>query len=88
MAIGVLRYLVEAGADVPGQVSVVSFDGTPLADFTHRSLSTVVAPMSEVGRQAFETLLDAMKGEIHRAAQHVLPVELPLRESLGPAPAA
>jgi len=88
MAVGVLRYLDEAGVDVPGQVSVVSFDGTPLADFTHRSLSTVVAPMSEVGRQAFETLLDAMKGETAQPRSIVLPVELRLRESIGPAPPA
>jgi len=88
MAVGVLRYLDETGVDVPGQVSIVSLDGTPLADFTHRSLSTVVAPMSEVGRQAFQTLLDAMKGEISEPRSIVLPVELRLRESIGPAPAA
>ena len=88
MAVGVLRYLDEAGIAVPGQVSIVSFDGTPFADFTHRSLSTVVTPMYEVGRRAFEMLLAAMKGQAPEPRSLVLPVELRLRESLGPAPAA
>ena len=88
MAVGVLRYLDEAGVDVPGQVSIASFDGTPFADFTHRSLTTVVTPMYEVGRQAFQTLLDAMKGGLAEPRSLILPVELRLRESIGPAPAA
>jgi len=85
-AVGVLRYLSEMGIDVPGRVSVGSFDGTPLADFTHRSLTTVATPMYEVGKQAFRTLLDAMKGDVYEPRSLVLPVELRLRESLGPAP--
>jgi LacI family transcriptional regulator len=85
-ALGVLRYLGEAGVDVPGQVSVGSFDGTPFADFTHRSLTTVATPRYEIGRQAFLTLLDAMKGHASTPRSLILPVELRLRESLGPAP--
>ena len=86
MAVGVLRYLDEAGVKVPEQASVASFDGTWFADFTHRSLSTVVTPMYEIGRQAFATLLDAMKGHLAAPRSLVLPVELRLRESIGPAP--
>jgi LacI family transcriptional regulator len=86
MAVGILRFLDEAGIDVPGQVSITSFDGTWFADFTHRSLTTVVTPMYEIGRQAFATLLDAMKGEIREPRSLVLPVQLRLRESIGPAP--
>ena len=71
---------------MPGQVSVGSFDGTPFADFTHRSLTTVATPMYEIGRQAFRTLLEAMKGNVAEPRSLILPVELRLRESLGPAP--
>jgi LacI family transcriptional regulator len=86
-AVGVLRYLDEAGVTVPGQVSIASFDGTPFADFVHRSLTTVVTPMYEIGRQAFATLLGAMRGELDAPRSLILPVELRLRESIGPAPA-
>jgi LacI family transcriptional regulator len=86
MAVGILRFLDEAGIDVPGQVSLTSFDGTWFADFTHRSLTTVVTPMYEVGRQAFATLLEAMRGEIPEPRSLLLPVTLRIRESIGPAP--
>jgi LacI family transcriptional regulator len=85
-AVGVLRYLDEVGVSVPRDVSIASFDGTPFADFVHCSLTTVVTPMYEIGRQAFQTLLEAMRGEIAAPRSLILPVELRLRESIGPAP--
>jgi LacI family transcriptional regulator len=84
-AVGVLRYLDEHGVDVPGRVSIGSFDGTPFADFTHRSLTTVATPMYEIGRQAFQTLLEAMQGSLPGPRSSILPVELRVRESIGPA---
>ncbi len=87
VAVGVLRCLDEAGVRVPEDVSIASFDGTPFADFTHRSLTTVVTPMYEIGRQAFWTLFEAMKGGLREPRSLILPVELRLRESIGPAPA-
>ena len=85
-AVGVLRYLDEIGVQVPRDVSIASFDGTPFADFVHRSLTTVVTPMYEIGHQAFQTLLEAMRGQIAQPRSLILPVELRLRESIGPAP--
>jgi LacI family transcriptional regulator len=71
---------------VPRDVSIASFDSTPFADFVHRNLTTVVTPMYEIGRQAFQTLLEAMKGGLAEPRSLILPVELRLRESIGPAP--
>jgi LacI family transcriptional regulator len=85
-AVGVLRYLAETGVPVPQAVSVGSFDGTPFADFTRPSLTTVATPMYEIGRQAFRTLLEAMQGKLPEPRSLILPVDLRLRESLGPAP--
>jgi DNA-binding LacI/PurR family transcriptional regulator len=67
-------------------VSIASFDGTPFADFMHCSLTTVVTPMYEIGRQAFHTLLEAMSGRLPEPRSLILPVHLRLRESIGPAP--
>lgn len=85
MAVGVLRYLGERGVNVPGDVSIASFDGTLFADYVHRSLTTVATPMYEIGRQAFGTLLEAMTGGLREPRSLILPVELRLRESIGPA---
>jgi LacI family transcriptional regulator len=85
VAVGVLRFLDEAGVDVPGEVSVVGFDGTPVGEFTHKSLSTVATPMYEIGRRAFALLREAMEGGDAAPQSVILPVELKLRESVGAA---
>ncbi len=87
VAVGTLRYLDEAGVAVPDEVSVVSFDGTAVGEFTHRSLSTVITPMYEIGKQAFDLLTGAMSGRYREPQSLILPVELKLRESIGTAPA-
>ncbi|MGH8598422.1 MAG: LacI family DNA-binding transcriptional regulator, partial [Gammaproteobacteria bacterium] len=35
VAVGLLRFLDEQGIDVPGSVSVISFDGTAVGEYTH-----------------------------------------------------
>mgnify|MGYP000107774409 CR=1 FL=1 len=85
VAVGVLRFLQEAGVPVPDDVSVVSFDGTAVGAFTHISLTTVVTPMYEIGKQALALLMGAMAGEYPEPQSLLLPVTLALRESIGPA---
>lgn len=87
VAVGLLRYLDEAGVDIPGAVSVVSFDGTAVGEYTHKSLTTVVTPMYEIGKQAFHLLAGSMAGEYHEPQSLILSVDLRLRESIGIVPA-
>ncbi|HWK29752.1 MAG TPA: LacI family DNA-binding transcriptional regulator [Solirubrobacter sp.] len=54
-AIGVLMRLREAGVDVPGQVSVAGIDDTRPARFV--GLTTVTAPLEEMGRRAAHAVL-------------------------------
>jgi LacI family transcriptional regulator len=86
VAVGLLRFLDEAKIDVPNDLSVVSFDGTAIGEFTHISLSTVITPMYELGKQAFNLLIGAMKGNFSDPQGLILPVELKLRESVSNAP--
>lgn len=85
VAVGLLRFFDETGIAVPGDISVVSFDGTAVGEFTHIRLSTVVTPMYEIGKQAYELLIGAMEGRHAEAQSLLLPVELRLRESIGQA---
>src|SRR5262249_9274029 len=82
VAVGLLRYLGERGVAVPDEVSVVSFDGSAVGEFTHISLSTVTTPMYEIGNQAFGLLVGAMAGKFDEPQSLILPVELKLRESV------
>lgn len=83
VAVGLLHFLDVAGIAVPAEVSVASFDGTVVSEFTHRTLSTVYTPMYEIGKQAFALLLGAMEGQYEQPQSVLLPVELKLRESTG-----
>lgn len=82
VAVGMLRFLAETGIRVPQDVSVVSFDGTTVGEYTRTSLSTVVTPMYEIGKQAYRMLVGAMNNEFACVQSKILPVELKLRESV------
>ena len=84
MALGLLRALAEQGRQVPGDVSVVGFDDTPVAEFLTPPLTTVRLDFTELGRACFTLLLARMQdGEA--ALPHARPEpELIIRESAGP----
>ncbi len=87
VAVGLLRFLESQAIAVPAAVSVVSFDGTAVGEFTHTTLSTVHTPMYDIGQQAFQLLLGAMASQYREPQSLILPVALHLRESVGKAQA-
>ena len=84
LALGAMHRLAELGIDVPGRVSVAGFDDIQTAAITAPRLSTVRLPLHEIGRRGFEYAAKVLDGG--RPAREVLPTELVLRESTGPAP--
>ena len=58
LAMGVYQALAEAGLHVPGDVSVVSFDGSALAGWLRPVLTSVELPFPELGALAVRRLLD------------------------------
>jgi LacI family transcriptional regulator len=84
LAIGALRRLAELGIDVPGVVSVAGFDDISTAALTAPSLSTVRLPLRELGRRGFGHAEGLLAGDAPAAV--VLPTEVVLRGSTGPAP--
>jgi DNA-binding LacI/PurR family transcriptional regulator len=69
LAIGVLRAAEELGIAVPGELSVVGFDGIRTDGITAEVLTTLVQPAVEKGRLAAEAVLAALAGEPARPAQ-------------------
>src|SRR3954447_26293445 len=80
MALGVLQAAAERGIDVPGELSVVGFDDIPQA--AAAGLTTVSQPHEEKGRAAVRILA----GGAPPADSVLLPCELVVRASTGPAP--
>jgi LacI family transcriptional regulator, gluconate utilization system Gnt-I transcriptional repressor len=59
MAIGGLRALLQAGVNVPGQTSVIGFNGTSLRHAIQTRLTTIEIPLNDVGTRAASALLDS-----------------------------
>ena len=84
MAIGAFRALKDAGLQVPGDVSVVGFDGLPVDEFLIPRLSTVDQPGPDMACRGLELLLDAIENGAD-ARHEALPFTIVHRESTGPA---
>ncbi|CAG1016827.1 HTH-type transcriptional regulator DegA [Anaerolineales bacterium] len=85
VAMGAIKALHNLGLDVPGDVSVVSFDDLPEFMFMKPFLTVARQPAYEMGRLAAELLLKRITGETHEEQREfILPVEIVMRESCGP----
>ncbi|MEV0606274.1 LacI family DNA-binding transcriptional regulator [Polymorphospora rubra] len=80
MALGVVRALLDAGARVPQDVSVVGFDDIPEAAYVTPPLTTVSQPFRDVGRRSIEILLDEIEGTAAGVTSVIAP-ELVVRDS-------
>ncbi|TIT29390.1 MAG: LacI family transcriptional regulator, partial [Mesorhizobium sp.] len=82
MAMVAIEWLTARGIAVPGDVSVVGFDGVPEAALSIPALTTIAQPIAEIGRRAARMILD-FDGTVRR---ETLGVELVVRASSGPPP--
>jgi DNA-binding LacI/PurR family transcriptional regulator len=83
MAIGVLRAFRETGREVPGDVSIVGFDGLPDAAQLWPPLTTVQQHPERVGALAVDALLGELGGA-ERVHTPLVGTELIVRESTAP----
>lgn len=81
LAIGALLGLRQAGIEVPGQMSFISFDDTPLGALLTPSLTAIRQPIEALGRHGFQTLY-ALINRQPAAKLTRLPVELIERNSV------
>ena len=61
---------------MPGQVSVMGFDGTQLCELSSPRLSAIALPLEEIGRQAVELLNRQIAGEPALGQAIMLPCHL------------
>ena len=80
IAMHAVDWLFRNGRTVPGDVSVVGFDGVPEAAVATPRLTTIAQPMAEIARRA----VDAALGGTQVAGRQVLQGRLVLRESTAP----
>ena len=86
LALGVMRAMHAAGRSIPGDVSVVGFDDTPVAEFLTPPLTTVRLDFAELGRACFAMLMALTEQKVALPRSRRLEPELIVRESAGPPP--
>jgi DNA-binding LacI/PurR family transcriptional regulator len=84
-AIGVLEAARDLGIGVPGELSVIGFDDIEAASYV--GLTTVRQPLMESGRRGATLLLDMLAQRPAKPLRELLPLELVVRRTTGPAPA-
>lgn len=87
LAIATLRAAAELGLQVPGDVSVASFDDIKFSQYTVPRLTTVAGQPFEAGRQAIKLLLNRLKQPDLPRQLASIGARLVVRESTGAAPA-
>ncbi|WP_202965767.1 LacI family DNA-binding transcriptional regulator [Demequina lutea] len=89
MAFGVLHALHDMGRRVPGDVSVIGFDGIPLGVHSYPPLTTLKQDFRTIGAELVRLLVDQINNENADHAPHVIvPIELVVRKSTAPPPPA
>ncbi|MFI5954289.1 LacI family DNA-binding transcriptional regulator [Cryptosporangium sp. NPDC051539] len=86
MALGAIRAIRDLGMTVPGDVSVIGFDDSPLVGFTDPPLTTVRQPVQAMGTAAVQMLLDEIAGIPGPKSEFVFQPELVVRGSTGSGP--
>lgn len=81
-AIGVIEVFKEAGLSVPADIPIVGFDDSIFASLLTPALTTVRAPIEQVGRDAVAQLIHLIRGE-PTSDRTVLPTEMIIRNSCG-----
>jgi LacI family transcriptional regulator len=83
LAIGALNAAVASGRRVPADLAIVGFDDIELASYTNPPLTTVSQPKTEMGRVAFQLLIDRITANDRPVQRVVLPSRLIIRGSCG-----
>jgi LacI family transcriptional regulator/LacI family purine nucleotide synthesis repressor len=85
MAMGILRALTEQGLRVPDDVSLTGFDDIDVCQYTTPPLTTIRQDRVALGRGAVQRLVAMIEGT-EEATPLMIPTELIVRKSTGPAP--
>jgi LacI family transcriptional regulator len=86
-ALGALRALAERKLSIPHDVSLVTFDDAPFAEYLASPLSVVRQDVDTIGHIAAELLIEQIRtGQRPQQNLHRVPVEFVERDSIGPPP--
>ena len=76
MAIGASRAIRDAGKTIPGDISLIGFDGLPICRYCDPRLTTICQDVEVMAEESYRILMDTIRGEetgpIHRLVPYRL----------------
>jgi LacI family transcriptional regulator len=85
MALATLEVARRSGLAVPRDLSIISFDNTPMMQFTQPQLTAIDQPIAATASKAVELIIAAQKGDVLPDAVTVIPASLVERGSVASA---
>ena len=85
-AMGLIETMVRARVDIPGELSVVGYDDSPIARLAHVNLTTVSQNTRELTEHAMTALIDRLDNGRTHHVDVVVPPQLIVRGTTGPPP--
>jgi len=86
MAAGVIRVADRLGIDIPAQLSVAGCDDIALARQIYPALTTINQPLTAMADRAVMALIDSIRNKTPLKGGEIVPCEIRVRDSTGPAP--
>jgi LacI family transcriptional regulator len=86
MALGALAVADDRGLDVPADLSLLSFDNTPVVRFTRPPLTAIDQPVAELAATAVEMIIRLLRGEEIPPQPLIVKAGLVERQSTAPPP--
>jgi DNA-binding LacI/PurR family transcriptional regulator len=83
MAIGAIRFIRDAGLNVPKDIAVVGFDDLPIPMVNELQLTTIRQPVVQFGFKAVETLIELIENDLPIIKRVLMDTELIVRKSCG-----
>lgn len=83
LAMGAMRYQLERGRSIPGDVSIMGFDDLDVASHPAMRLTTIAFDFVELGALATRTLIEAIEHPGATAEARIVPHRLIVRDSVG-----
>ena len=88
MALATLDVARSLGLSIPHDLSLISFDNTPLVHFTQPPLTAIDQPIAATASRAVELIIAAQNGDDAPQALTIVPAQIIERESVAPAAVA
>ncbi|HMP90545.1 MAG TPA: LacI family DNA-binding transcriptional regulator [Kiritimatiellia bacterium] len=86
IALRMMRFFREIGMRIPHDLSITGFDNIETASFVTPGLTTVKVPTRKIADLAVSHLVGLVEKKPPRKLQTLLPADLVIRDSTGPAP--